>query len=214
MYGFTQLAAHSWVTFHDFKTYGGTIDDYAILAVTAGSYAFNLHCCSACNWTYDDYDCYLGGAYLYNDGKTMTVIGSTKTGDMRGENHFYSGLSTQNIGDSYLNWWKLHHGNSHNDSVVYWSYGMTILGDPTINFYHDVSDYCVRDLTLSSFPLGNNSNLILYRAADSITVTADFIIPVGVHVVFDAPVVTISPGFLCQLGASFEIRSEGCVLYN
>ena len=125
---------------------------------------------------------------------------------------FYSEFPTQNLGNSYLNWWKNKYGNTHNDGTVYWAYGMTLLGDPTINFYHNVSDYCVNNLTLTSFPLDNYSNLILYRAGNSITVTDNYTIRTGVHTVFDAPTVTFSSGFNCPLGASFEVRSEGCEL--
>ncbi len=34
-------------------------------------------------------------------------------------------------------------------------------------------------------------------------------IPVGVHVIFDAPEVVLDNGFICPIGASFEIRI-GC----
>lgn len=210
VYGFTQLASHSGITYHVFDSFEN-IQDYEILAIPSGNYAYNLYCCSACNWT-GGFNCYLGGAYLFNNGKTMAVVGSTKKGGMKGENHFYSTFPTNNLGSSFLYWWQHHHDSVYNSETVYNSYGMTILGDPMINFYHNVSDYCVNDLTLTSYPLGNYSNLILYRAGNSITVTNDYSIYTGTHVVFDAPTVTISSGFNCPLGASFEVRSEGCEL--
>ena len=72
--------------------------------------------------------------------------------------------------------------------------------------------HCVNDLVLTSFPQGDSSNLVLFRAANSITVSQNFVIPANVHVVFDAPTVTINPEFTCPVGASFEIRNEGCEL--
>ncbi len=58
----------------------------------------------------------------------------------------------------------------------------------------------------------SNVSIDAFRAANSITVSQDFIIPANVHVVFDAPTVTINPQFVCPVGASFEIRNEGCEL--
>ena len=103
-------------------------------------------------------------------------------------------------------------GNSYSDNVVSWYYGMTLLGDPTINFRHQVSDVCVEDLTLTSFPPNDSSNLILFKAGNSITISNSFVIPSGVHVIFDAPNVIFANGFTCPEGASFETRNEGCEL--
>ncbi|MBR2236650.1 MAG: hypothetical protein IJ887_02070 [Prevotella sp.] len=77
---------------------------------------------------------------------------------------------------------------------------------------HSVGNYCVNDQVLTAFPQANQSNLVLFRAANSITVSQNFIIPANVHVVFDAPTVIINPQFICPVGASFEIRNEGCEL--
>lgn len=66
-------------------------------------------------------------------------------------------------------------------------YGLTILGDPTIYLKHRVSNICVNDLTLDSFPSENRSNLLMFKAANSIHVSDNFVIPQGVHVIFDAP---------------------------
>jgi hypothetical protein len=95
---------------------------------------------------------------------------------------------------------------------ISWYYGMTLLGDPTINFRHQVSDVCVENLTLTAFPSDDHSNLVLYRAGSSIYISDNFVIPSGVHVIFDAPIVTFANGFSCPLGASFETRKEGCEL--
>ena len=87
-----------------------------------------------------------------------------------------------------------------------------ILGDPTIYYRHNVSDYCTDNLVLSQFPVNNHSNILLYRASQSIHVTGSFHIPQGVHVVFDAPKVSFDPGFSLIKGATIETRNEGCEL--
>ena len=89
---------------------------------------------------------------------------------------------------------------------------MTILGDPIIDFRYNVSNKCVNNLVLTSFPSDNSSNLVVYKAGNSITVSGNFVIPQGVHVVFDAPTVVFDNNFTCPLGASLETRHEGCEL--
>ena len=211
-YGFTHLAAHSSPTQHQFTNGYVFLSGIKKNAAQTSNYAYNLFCCSACNWTIASTQGYLGGVYLFNNGKTLSVVGSTKTGGMLGSTYFYSYLSMRNIGQSLLDWWKTYYGNSHNNYTISWSYGMTILGDPTIRLRHKVSDYCERDLFLDTFPVDNISNLIIYKAERSIHITDSFHIPNGVHVIFDAPQILFEPNFTCPLGASFETRYEGCEL--
>jgi hypothetical protein len=47
------------------------------------------------------------------------------------------------------------------------------------------------------------------KAGNKITVSGGFVIPQGVHVVFDAPEVVFDGTFTCPSGASFETRHEG-----
>lgn len=209
-YGFLHLAAHSSPSRHAFTT--GSIYIQDLLFNQSNCFAENLFCCSACNWLAASSQGYLGGVYLYNHGKTLAVVGSTKTGSMLGTNYFYSYLPNYCLGESFLLWWRNFYGSNHTNNAIFWSYGMTILGDPTINFRHQVSNFCERDLVLNYFPADNHSNHILYKAENSITITSNFIIPEGVHVVFDAPNVVFELGFSCPVGASFETRNEGCKL--
>lgn len=212
-YGFTQLASHSDPVKHYFINGNiyDNIHNYEIKNINSNNYAYNLFCCSACNWLGANTNGYIGGAYLFNNGKTMTVIGSTKTGGMYTVGSFYPALITKNIGEAYLQWWNSYGVNHLNDDI-YWIYGMTILGDPIIDFRYNVSDLCVNNLSLTSFPSNNTSNLIIYKAGNKITVSGNFVIPQGVHVIFDAPQVIFDSTFTCPLGASFETRSEGCEL--
>lgn len=210
VYGFTLLASHSNPILHQFTNGDILISD--ILNNNSGCYLFNLFCCCACNWTSSSNPNYIGGAYLFNNGKTIAVVGTTKIGGMCGGNEFYSQFPSKNVGESFLYWWKTHCGNSHDNTTVYWHYGMTILGDPTIRLAHKVSDVCVNDLVLTSYPYMNLSNLVIFRAASTITVSDDFFIPQGVHVIFDAPQVIFEDGFTCPVGSSIETRHEGCEL--
>lgn len=211
-YGFTYLAAHSSPVIHHFQD--GNLNVGQIMDIPSSNYAYNLFCCSALNWLSSNmYNAYLGGAYLFNGGKTLTVIGSTKTGSMLGRYHFYNQFDQKNIGAAFHYWWNHYYpAYYHSDYAVSWSYGMTILGDPTIYFRHDVHNYCVNDLVLTVFPQNNHSNYILYKAGRSITVTNKYVIPLGVHIVFDAPSIVFEGEFECPKGATFETRNEGCKL--
>ena len=210
-FGFTHLAAHSSPIHHGFTN--GTIHSHQIKAINSYNYAYSLFCCSACNWAAGYSDDYLGGAYLFNNGKTIAIIGTTKTGGMDpfSISEFYPMLANSNLGESFLHWWS-QFGNNHSPNEIHWYYGMTILGDPTIDFRYQVSDLCVNNLSLATFPSNNSSNLIIYKAGNKITVSGSFVIPQGVHVIFDAPQVVFEENFTCSSGASFETRSEGCEL--
>lgn len=212
-YGFTHLAAHSSPILHHFTNENYYIRCNHIKNINSSNYAYSLFCCSACNWTAGDSSGYLGGAYLFNEGKTIAIIGTTKTGGMRSNTtpDFYSMLPYMNLGNAFLNWWSSFE-NNHTNDTIYWFYGMALLGDPIINFRYKVSDRCVNNLSLTTFPYDNVSNLILYKAGNKITVSGSFVIPQGVHVIFDAPQVVFEPTFTCPVGASFETRNEGCEL--
>lgn len=208
-YGFTHIAAHSSPTLHHLTN--GYIYANNVKNINSSNYAYNLFCCSACNWLANN-NCYLGGAYLFNGGNTIAVVGSTKIGSMLGDIHFNSQFPTQHIGNALLTWWSNYPFSSNNLNTVSWFYGMTLLGDPTINFRHLVSDFCESSLVLTSFPSDDSSNLLMYKAENDISVYQDFTIPQGVEVILDAPEVVIGNGFCCPSGSILEIRQEGCEL--
>ncbi len=209
-YGFVHLAAHSTPSLHYFTN--GIVTTTDIWQNQSNGYVFLLFCCSACNWKVSVTKGYLGGAYLFNLGKTMAVIGSTKTGSMGSPTKFCSSLPSNHIGNALVSWWKLYHGEYHEPEDIFWGYGMTLLGDPTIKLWHNVSDICKYNLVLTQFPNNNHSNLVMWKAESNIVVEPTFIIPQGVHVILDAPNVIFKPGFSCPIGASFETRNDGCEL--
>jgi hypothetical protein len=213
-YGFVHLAAHSSPSHHNFYESGGSINLPEISAAVHNNMclSYNLFCCSACNWLAASSQGYLGGIYLFNNGRTLSVVGSTKIGGMLESDQFYTYLLQKNIGESFRDWFRTKLGNSNTNDPISWYYGMTILGDPMINLKHQIDDICVANLTLTSCPSENHSNLVMFKAGNQINVTGNFTIPQGTHVIFDAPKVTFGKGFVCPVGASFESRSEGCEL--
>ena len=101
---------------------------------------YNLFCCSGCRWTSSATNKgYLGGNYVYNkSSRALLAVGSTKTGSMLKFYNFYKPLGNKECaGEALKKWWVSSFGNYHNSGTVSWHYGMTIVGDPLINFNYD-----------------------------------------------------------------------------
>ncbi len=220
-YEFVQLAAHSAYYYHSFpdSKYVTTGD---LATKVMDPLAYNLFCCSACNWVksladatipeYYDADDFLGGAYIFNRGNGLSVVGSTKTGSMLQFKYFYQPLSEgKTIGKALHKWWHDYCGGYHTKQEIHWFYGLTIIGDPFVMMKYNTITICQDVLTLSSFDNSNPSKLHYYRAQERIEVGGNYVIPVGKHVIFDAPEVVFLSGFQCPVGATFETRTEGCI---
>ena len=222
-YEFVQLASHSREWRHEFDSLVPNNNTYDTIVVyisstkinTNGSKAIgmNLFCCSACRWTHN---AYLGGNYVYGpNSSVLSLIGSTKVGSMLSMSRFYNPLHDEKtIGQALVDWWNsdTYHQTSI-DSTICWFFGLTIIGDPLVNFFHCTNNSCQDYITLSSYNT-TNSPLSYYLASESITVAppslGSFNIPVGDHCIFSAPTVLIDGAFLCPLGSSLEINNEGC----
>jgi hypothetical protein len=177
---------------------------------------FNLFCCTACRWTSaTSSNAFLAGDYIYApNSEGLSAVGSTKVGSMDYFDVFYSSLGQgKTMGQALVDWWN---GGSNlqssMDSTLCWYFGLTIIGDPLVNFYHCTNSTCQDHLTLLSY---NNSNspLSYYLTSESINVSplfGAFTIPSGDHCILNAPTVHINGQFECPLGSSLEILNEGC----
>lgn len=218
-YEFIQLVSHSNFNYH---CYFGQQEDEIILGneiFSNGikSLGFNLFCCYACRWTSaTNTNAFLAGDYIYSpqsDG--LCVVGSTKAGGMFPYLDFYNSLNHEKtMGQALVDWWRAKDMTTGNaDSLLCWNYGMTIIGDPLVNFFHCTNSTCQDQISLTSY---NNSNspLSYYLASESITVappsSGSFTIPVGDHCILNAPTVLIDGAFLCPQGSTMEILNEGC----
>ncbi|MBR3710335.1 MAG: hypothetical protein IKM99_05165 [Bacteroidales bacterium] len=95
---------------------------------------------------------------------------------------------------------------------ICWFFGLTIIGDPLVNFFHCTNGSCKDQITLISYD-NSNSPLSYYLASESITVaptSGSFTIPMGDHCILNAPTVVIDGEFLCPSGSTLEILNEGC----
>jgi len=101
------------------------------------AYFYNLFACSNALFTQADY---MAGWYIFDKGGGSTcnglaAVGSTKTGSMLLFENFYTPMGNGKvIGDAYVDWWKAL-GATHDLGERQWYYGMTLLGDPTLNWW-------------------------------------------------------------------------------
>ena len=219
-YEFVQLSAHSYFYCHvpineytHDTLWGGELYSHDINAL-----GFNLFCCSACCWTDDSQPnhAFLAGDYIYSpisDG--LCVVGSTKVGGMYPFTNFYESLREGNtMGQALVDWWSSYSmPNYTQQEILCWNFGLTIIGDPLVNFYHCTNSTCTDEIRLDYYDSAN-SPLSYYLASESITVTpptnGSFTISEGDHCILNAPTVIIDGEFLCPLGSTLEILNEGC----
>lgn len=215
-YEFIQLASHSTPTHHvQFK--GASISGYEIASNENKSLGYNLFCCSACCWTNaTSSNAFLAGDYIYSPNSDgLCVVGSTKAGSMYPFANFYISLGQgKTIGQSLVNWWSTYSMPTYTQQeILCWNFGLTIIGDPLVNFFHCTNSTCQDQLTLTSYD-SSNTPLSYYLTSEKITVappaTGSFTIPVGDHCILNAPTVEIKGEFLCPYGSSMEILNEGC----
>lgn len=141
--GWAQICAHSSPNGHSFKIPGTTEwvpNTYLRDVNPPNAFFYNLFACSNARFTEADY---MAGWYIFDkpgDSKSngLVAIGSTKTGSMLLFENFYGPMGSGKIaGDAYKDWWNAL-GTDHDLGERQWYYGMTLLGDPTINWWSGV----------------------------------------------------------------------------
>ena len=169
----------------------------------------------SCRWTaVSNSNAFLAGDYIYSPNtKGLCVVGSTKAGSMYPFTNFNKSLGRgETMGQALVDWWRKKTQYSH-DLELCWFFGLTIIGDPLVNFFHCTNSTCQDQLTLTSYD-SSNTPLSYYLTSEKITVappaTGSFTIPVGDHCILNAPTVEIKGEFLCPFGSRMEILNEGC----
>lgn len=135
-----QICAHSSPGGHSFKVPTGSEwvpNSYLRDVNPPNAYFYNLFACSNARFTQADY---MAGWYIFDKRggstcKGLAAVGSTKTGSMLLFENFYGPMGTGKvIGDAFVDWWKAL-GATHELGERQWYYGMTLLGDPTLNWW-------------------------------------------------------------------------------
>jgi len=142
-YEFIQLACHAG---HDYLAMSeGGIPSSEIFNNGTEAIGYNLFCCSAADWTAVfrlSIQGFLAGSHVYNaNNSSLVAVGSTKTGSMLNFDKFYIPLGEgKSIGESLKLWWITAYGTMREEWVISWHYGMSIIGDPMVNFYHSIDN--------------------------------------------------------------------------
>lgn len=172
-----QVCAHSSPFSHSFKI-GDKGDKWGSVPNThlsdinpPDAYFYNLFACRSALFTQSGY---MGGWYIFGKKTNspcggLCAVGSTTPGSMLYFENFYGPMrSGRSIGHAYRQWWRLL-GNDHTTWMRSWFYGLTLLGDPTLNYLsgavpvlrrpynEDVFDHYPREMVFSwdSVPLPN-----------------------------------------------------------
>jgi hypothetical protein len=129
-YEYIFLAAHSNPNLHQFKVGGDWESDYVtynnIYDIQPVAEHYNFFCCSAAQYTYNNY---IVGWYIFNNGNYgLTGTGSAKTGSMLNYEDFYPVLAFGEPFGEAFRWWFSVWGESDRQ----WFYGMTLIGDPLL----------------------------------------------------------------------------------
>ena len=123
------LYAHSSPDSH-FFVLDGVYDlmTYTDVPVAADALFYNLFACSNAN--YADY-VYMAGVYVLGTDHGLLAVGSTKTGSMLAAASYYGRLQQyEAFGEAFLGWWA--DSWPYPADELYWHYGMTMIGDPTL----------------------------------------------------------------------------------
>jgi hypothetical protein len=138
-----QVCAHSSPGGHSFRTPAGSEwvpNSYLRDVNPPNAYFYNLFACSNARFTQADY---MAGWYVFDKKggsrcNGLAAVGSTKTGSMLAFENFYGPMAMgKTIGDAFVDWWKAL-GTTHELFDRRWYYGLTLLGDPTLNWWSGV----------------------------------------------------------------------------
>ena len=134
-YEWVQVDVHSDPGMHRFKYRGSLsiVESSELALCRINALFFDLFACSITRFVEPDY---MGGWYIFGENSNgLCAIGSTKIGALTGEEHLYRNFGEGHcIGESFKRWFRERYAD-HEDIFTMrdWSYGLTLLGDPTLS---------------------------------------------------------------------------------
>jgi len=203
-----------------FSEDGGSISSGDIQTIDPDGILYNLFACSAARFTEADY---IAGRYTFANSFGLAAIGSAKSGSMLYFEDFYDQLGTgQCVGKAFQEWFRDQGTDGFDDWEVCWYYGMTLIGDPTLQVNVCSPPQAVDDLSgmLSkddihlrwSEPFGECgiSRYVVYRSSqagslgDSLVGTADttFTDPGAAGIDFSYTVKAVDPEGQKSIGSN------------
>jgi len=127
-YEWVHLRCHGTSHDHTFKKYGGwagTVSWQDYRTMNPKVMFYQLFACSAANYTSANN---VGGTIVLATSYGVLVVGNTKKGGMLSREDFYGPIAqAKSIGAAFQEWFIKNGEYARN-----WAYGMTIIGDPTL----------------------------------------------------------------------------------
>ncbi len=141
----------------------GTIysSDYRSINPRISFYHFVV--CSATRYTETDY---LAGSAVFGNDYGLLAVGSTQTISTLPVSDFYESLSEGKcVGAAFHRWYvKLHERYNYLQRQFY---GLTLIGDPTLQLNHEVHDVAVTDLAVSLMNVSGEETLTVEVAVEN-----------------------------------------------
>ena len=141
----------------------GTVysSDYRSIDPRISFYHFVV--CSAAKYTEPDY---LAGSAVFGSNYGLLAVGSTQTMSTLPVNDFYQSLSEgKSIGEAFHEWYVQLH--ERYDYPQRQSYGLTLIGDPTLQPHREVHDVAVTYLTVSLINVSGEETLTVEVAVEN-----------------------------------------------
>ncbi|MCK5125312.1 MAG: hypothetical protein KAR42_03560 [candidate division Zixibacteria bacterium] len=155
---FIHVNAHSDPHSHYFSVPNAstrTVSYSNIIEIDPPAAFYNLYACSNIRYTDNNY---MGGWYIFKSKYGLGAVGSTKTGSMLSDQHFYSHLAADSsLGEAFRQWFYVVVENEWSD-IICWFYGMCLCGDPTLNVQRS-SNIEIVDVAFSDEALGNGNQV-------------------------------------------------------
>jgi len=180
----------------------GTVysSDYRSIDPRISFYHFVI--CSAAKYTEPDY---LAGSAVFGNDYGLLAVGSTQTMSTLPINDFYESLSEgKSIGEAFHEWYvQLHERYNYLQREFY---GLTLIGDPTLQPHHEVHDVAVTGITVSLVNVSGEESLTVDVAVEN-QGNFDETFDVAIYydsMNFDSADVTLAAGTETTLAFSFS----------
>jgi len=141
----------------------GTVYSSDYRSINPRVFFYHFVVCSAAKYSEPDY---LAGSAVFGNDYGLLAVGSTQAISTLPVSDFYESLSEGKcIGEAFHEWSaELHERYNYLQRQFY---GLTLIGDPTLQLHHEVHDVAVTDLTVSLMNVSGEETLTVEVAVEN-----------------------------------------------
>ena len=152
-----EISQESWFQ------WDGTVYSSDYRSINPRIFFYHFVVCSAAKYSEPDY---LAGSAVFGNDYGLLAVGSTQVISTLPVSDFYEALSEGKcIGEAFHEWFvELH---ERYDYLQRQFYGLTLIGDPTLQLHHEVHDVAVTDLTVSLVNVPSEETLTVEVAVEN-----------------------------------------------